>query len=125
MPRYLSAGEATEGCASVLQELQQARYAMPMNVFVFFFPGLLGKFLRHTIEKEKESHHHQHCRTKQHGANHTQHTHAHTQLTGLRGAIRYFMTEVVQEHAVGVVSGVSLLLLLALELVILGLRVEG
>ena len=39
--------------------------------------------------------------------------------------VRYFMTEVVQDQAVGVCSGIVLFFLFTLELLLLGLQVEG
>lgn len=39
--------------------------------------------------------------------------------------VRYFMTEVVHDSVIGIMSGTALLLLFTLELVVLGLRVEG
>ncbi|CAM9873246.1 unnamed protein product, partial [Scytosiphon promiscuus] len=44
---------------------------------------------------------------------------------GLRGAVRYFMTAVVQDKLIGIVSGIVLLLLFTLELLVLGLQIEG
>lgn len=44
---------------------------------------------------------------------------------GLRGAVRYFMTEIVQDQAAGIASGVGLLFLVVLELFVLGLQIEG
>ena len=48
-----------------------------------------------------------------------------TAQTGLRGVVRYFMTEVVQDQVIGICSGIFLLFLFALELLVLGLQIEG